>query len=111
MLKLLSFILKCSGTIRYSRPTLILILLAGVVSGVGSTALIAIINTVLSGGGKPSSGTVWAFIGLCACVPVARFASQALLEGLTSKATLRLRLQLCRRILSSPLRLLEELGP
>ncbi|HEV2863960.1 MAG TPA: cyclic peptide export ABC transporter [Pyrinomonadaceae bacterium] len=111
MLKLLSFILKCSGTIRYSRPTLVFILAAGVVSGVGSTALIAIINKVLSDGGQATPGTVWAFIGLCACVPVARFASQTLLEGLTSKATLRLRLQLCRRILSSPLRLLEELGP
>ena len=110
MFKLLSFILKCSGAIRYSRTSLGLIIATGVVSGIGGTMLIAIINTVLTGQ-SPTLRMGWTFIGLCIVVPLARFTSQSLLERLTSKATLRLRLQLCRRILASRLRLLEELGP
>jgi len=47
---------------------------------------------------------------MCFVLPIARFSSEVLLVKLTTKASLTLRMHLCRQILSAPMRLLEELG-
>jgi len=85
-------------------------MLAGLVGGIGSTVLIAVINSALRKQEHSTATLAQTFIVFCVAVPVARFFSQALLERLTARAALNLRIELGRRILSSPLRLLEELG-
>ena len=50
------------------------------------------------------------FTALCEVILLTRLASQVLLCGLTVNSTSQLRLGLCRRIVESPLRHLEEIG-
>lgn len=50
------------------------------------------------------------FLALCVALPLCRFVSRSLLLSLTQNALNDLRLQICRRILSSPLRQMEQLG-
>lgn len=109
-MKLIAFLFRYSKRIRYARVTISLIILTGVMSGIGSTILIGVINSALNNQGQSSANLVRVFIVFCIVVPVARFVSQTMLERLTSRAATSLRLDLCRRILSSPLRRLEELG-
>src|SRR2546421_7866257 len=104
-------LLQWSKSIRHSRLVILLVILTGVVAGLSSTALIAIINTVLSGQAASHAGLLFGFIGLCALIPISGFASQSLLVRLTTQAGYHLRMRLCRQILSAPLRVVEELGP
>lgn len=110
MMKLIRFLLQCSRGVRHSRIVLIVVILCGVASGLINTALLAIVNVTLRQAGPSSKGMVWSFIGFCVVLPVARFISEVLLVRLASGTIFDLRMRLCRRILSAPLRLLEELG-
>jgi putative ATP-binding cassette transporter len=103
-MKLVKFLL------RYSRGAVIAAIFAGVVSGVGSTALLALINATLTGQGlsRPSLG--WMFLGFCLVVPVSRIVSELLLAQLGQGTVLDLRVRLSRRILGVPQRQLEEMG-
>jgi len=94
---------------RYSHRTTVLAIVAGVVSGIASTGLIATMNAQLS---RTQSRTIliWCFAGLCVLLPVSRFFSEWLLVRLGQDALLELRLQLSRQILAVPLRRLEVLG-
>ena len=96
---------------RRSRSILILAVIAGVVSGASSTGLLALINTALTGKGASQSWLLGGFIGLCVLVPLTRVTSELLLAMLGQDTILQLRLDLSRKILSVPLRRLEELGP
>jgi len=82
---------------------------AAVASGVANTALIAMVNRVINAQAAGTS-TLLLFLGICVVFPAARYLGDALLIGLTEKATLHLRLTLCSRILAVPLRTLEEFG-
>ena len=108
--RLLEFLLKCSRTIKRSRISILLIILTGVLGGVSATALITLVNRALSGNGSSPSIVIWGFILLLIVSPVMRFTSQVLLLRLSARSIFELRTQLCRRILSAPLRRLEELG-
>ncbi|HEV2988769.1 MAG TPA: cyclic peptide export ABC transporter [Candidatus Angelobacter sp.] len=108
ILQLFSVLLKWSRDVGRSRSTFIFAALAGVVAGLGSTMLIAVINSVLAHGA--SVKTVSAFIGLCVLIPLGGFVSQALLVRLTAQASRDLRIRLSRQILAAPYRLLEEIG-
>lgn len=108
--QLLSVLLDWSKGVKSSRSMILLASLAGVIAGLGSTVLIALINTVLAGGGVPRAALVWQFIGLCALIPLSGFASQLLLVRLTAQAAYDLRLRLSRQVLAAPYRQLEELG-
>ncbi|MDQ3918033.1 MAG: cyclic peptide export ABC transporter [Acidobacteriota bacterium] len=103
-MKLLSFFVK------YSRGTVILAIIAGVVSGACNTGLLAIINSALR---RQDSRLVllWWFIALCLLLPLTRFISEILLTKLGQGALYDLRMRLSRQILAAPLRHLEELGP
>jgi putative ATP-binding cassette transporter len=104
-MKLLSFL------IRYSRRTAVLAIVAGIIGGASNTALMAIINTGLSGPGTPPRDLAWMFVAVAALLPVSRFVSEWLLLRLGQDAMLKLRVELGRQILAAPLRRLEELGP
>jgi putative ATP-binding cassette transporter len=99
-----------SFVIGYSRRSVMLAVLAGIISGACSTGLIASINAALRSNGSHSRLLVWSFVGLCLALPLARLSSEILLTHLGQRALLNLRLQLSRQILAAPLRHLEELG-
>ena len=104
-MKFISFITK------YSRTIVILAILTGVISGIAKAGLIAVVNAVLHTANPASArGLVWAFVALCLAMPVTRFISQTLLTHLGQKAIFDLRLRLCRQILATPQRGLEEMG-
>src|SRR5881394_2121776 len=103
-MKFISFVMG------YSRRSVMLAVLAGIISGACSTGLIASINSALRSNGSHSRLLVWSFVGLCLVLPLARLSSEILLTHLGQRALLNLRLQLSRQILAAPLRHLEELG-
>jgi putative pyoverdin transport system ATP-binding/permease protein len=96
--------------LRYSRGLVALAIVAGILGGLSNAALIATINGALSGGTFLSDYLPWVFAGLCVLAPLSRFISQALLVRLSQNAVFEMRMRLSRRILSAPLRKLEELG-
>jgi putative ATP-binding cassette transporter len=104
-MKILKFLM------RYSRGAVIAAILAGIVSGIGSTALLALINTSLTASGLSRPTLAWMFLGFCLVVPVSRVVSELLLAQLGQGTILDLRVRLSRRILGIPQRKLEELGP
>jgi putative ATP-binding cassette transporter len=110
ILRLLSFLLRLSPGIRFSRPTVLFVAVAGIVSGAASTGMIALVSSIAGAGGSTTGTRAGLFIGLCLTLPIFRFLSQVLLIGLSQKSLLSLRLKLARRILGAPLRSLEELG-
>lgn len=111
--RLFSVLLEWTEGIRLARSTVALATLTGLVAGVGSTALVAAINTALQGpsGDLLDLDPLPTFAVLCAVVPVSGLVSQVLLIRLTSRAMRDLRLRLADRILGAPYRLLEEIGP
>jgi putative ATP-binding cassette transporter len=107
--KVSSFLMRVSKNIRYPRMLIAIAVGAGIISGLANTALLAVINSTLTGGSAVSHA-VWAFVGLCLLLPISRYFSHVLLIGFTERAMSDLRLQLCRQILGTRLRTLEELG-
>jgi len=83
-------------------------LAAALLSGAGYVALLALLNSALSGRG---AGNPWAFAALCLAIFLARLASQSLFDFVGLKTVLDARLKICRRILTAPLGPLEEVGP
>ena len=111
LIDLIRFLLQNTRAVKHGRLMMGLILLVGVISGFSNAALLAMINQWLSNAGRPSSNLfIIIFFALCLILPLSRFASEAMLIKLSSKAILELRMQLSRQILSAPLRRLEELG-
>ncbi|HWS53775.1 MAG TPA: cyclic peptide export ABC transporter [Pyrinomonadaceae bacterium] len=110
-MKLLRFLLRYSREVKYSRGVLAVTILTGVAGGLVSTALLALINSALGSAGEAPPELVAGFVALCVVLPVLRFVPEVLLLRLTQGAMYDLRLQLCRRILSAPLRQLEDLKP
>lgn len=108
--RLISFLLRCSKDIKRSRVTILTMIVVGVAGGLSVTALIAIINNALARIGSQTTLIIWGFALLCVISPTTTYASQMLLIRLTARAVFVLRMQLCKRILSVPLRHLEELG-
>jgi putative ATP-binding cassette transporter len=103
-MKLFSFLLRVSPGI------VILAISAGVVSGISSAFLIALINSVITGHNIAGGTLIAAFVGLCLLLPVARFTSDYLLCNLGQKSIYQMRVRLNSRILAAPLRQLEEVG-
>lgn len=103
-MKILLFLL------RVSRRVVTLAVIAGVISGLSSAALIALIGMALSKRGTTSEALSIYYPVLCLVVLVTGVASQALLVRLSQGAIFELRMNLCRRILSAPLLKLEETG-
>ena len=103
-MKLLYFLLRAS------KKVVILSVIVGVISGAANSGLVVLIHRALSGGGAPA-GYAWAFAALCAVVLVTRVTSELLLVHLGQGAILELRIAMTRRILATPLRQLEKVGP
>jgi putative pyoverdin transport system ATP-binding/permease protein len=104
-MNLLLFILRASW------PTVLLAMLAGLVSAAASVGLFGLIQAALGRGTAPTAGLIAGFAGLCLLALVCRTTSQALLVRLGQRALYRLWTGMSRRVLAAPLRHLEELGP
>lgn len=83
-------------------------ILTGVISGACSARLIALINTAISQNAPQS--LIALFAGLTALALISGSLSQFVLIDLGQDSVYELRLRLSQRILSAPLRQLEELG-
>jgi len=103
-MKLLSFLLKQSG------GAVIVAAFISLLGGVSSALLIALINALFSRNEPWGSGVVWSFVGLVALLLTANLISEILLNRLSERALLNLRMRLSRQILAAPLRQLEETG-
>jgi putative ATP-binding cassette transporter len=109
LLRLISFLAQCIREVKYSRSAIVLVVVAGILSGAASAGFIAVINSLLVSA-TPRGYLAGVFIGLCVALPLTRFLSNFLLVRLTNRALKQLRLDLCGRILAAPLRQLEQLG-
>ncbi|HVR97761.1 MAG TPA: cyclic peptide export ABC transporter [Thermoanaerobaculia bacterium] len=111
LVRILRFVMNISRDIPRVRFTILLVMIAGLISGVANTGLIVLINQAVSGAGLTGMKLGVAFAGLCLGLPLFRFISQTLLVRLTQKTLYHLRMRWCRRILTLPLRTLEQVGP
>lgn len=82
----------------------------GLLSGVSSAGLIAVINLTLKNNGLPTASLAYSFVGLCCLLLVATTASQILVARLVQGVIFHLQMVLNQRILACPLRQLEEIG-
>jgi putative ATP-binding cassette transporter len=110
-MKLFSFLLRCSRSVRYSRLTIAIVILIGIVSGASNVVLLSFINRALHRPDYTVTTLAWKFAAVCLLLPLSRFASQAILTRFSARVIFDLRMNLCRRVLAAPLRLLEGLGP
>lgn len=110
LVKVVILLLRLSKDVAHSRTLVTIIILAGLISGVSNTLLIATINSTLNNTATPRSTLILTFAALCLALGVLRFISGAVLVHLMKKVIVSLRLGLCRKILNAPLRLLEQHG-
>lgn len=110
LFKVVTLLMRLSKDIAHSRTLVAIIIVAGLISGLTNTLLIATINSSLNQAQTPSSNLVLTFAALCLTLATLRFISGALLVHLMKKVMVSLRLHLCNKILSAPLRLIEQLG-
>jgi putative ATP-binding cassette transporter len=96
--------------LRISKGTVILAVVFGILSGICSAALLALIGTALTQGKAANVGLIWGFAGLCLLMPLTRFSSDYLLCRLGHGAVFNLRMKLSRMILDAPMRRLEDIG-
>ncbi len=110
LFQVLGFLLRASKDIPHARLTMSFVILAGVVSGVASSAMIMMVSNYVNGKGTGVMGLGWVFAALCVLLPLFRFLSQTMLINLTQKSLRIMRVRLGQRILSAPLRHLEKVG-
>ncbi|HEU4597500.1 MAG TPA: cyclic peptide export ABC transporter [Pyrinomonadaceae bacterium] len=104
-MKLLYFLM------RHSKGVIILAALIGIISGASSALLMALINAKLGGGTAASNpNLVWYFVVIVGVTLVSNYVSRVLLSRIAQQAIFDLRMNLCRQVLASPLRRLEEIG-
>ena len=109
--RLLGFLVRTSRKIPRARLYVVLVVFTGAVGGIANVGLLALINKGLHDRGSITDEQVWLFAGLCLLVPISRVCSQYVLTRLSQDALLDLRLDLSGRILETPTRKLEEVGP
>src|SRR5262245_17400228 len=108
---LIRFLLQNVRAVKHAPLMMALIIVLGFISGGSNAVLLAMISHLLGSVAPTSSQFIIIFFAICIILPLTRFASEALLINLSSKAVLDLRTRLSRQILSAPLRRLEEVGP
>lgn len=104
-MRLVAFLLRASWRI------VVLAVIAGAISGGSNAGLIALINATLNSASPSPTLLVEGFVGLAFVAFISMFTSRVLLVRLAQGAILNLRMRLSRRILGTPLRSLEEIGP
>lgn len=104
-MKLVKFLLN------YSKWGLILALITGLASGVSNSGLLIYINTLVNRIDQPSSITiVLGFASLCLLMLIFRLVSSVILIRLSRWAVYDLRMDISKKILSTPLSNIESMG-
>ncbi len=103
-MKLLSFLF------RSYRRAIVAAVVTGALSGLASTALLALIARSLAGPPSLATSLAAGFGLLCLFKLATGLVSAVLLVRLSQQAIYDIRMTLCRRILAAPLRQLEQLG-
>jgi putative ATP-binding cassette transporter len=107
-LKVVAFLLRLSRGVPGARFKTVTAIATGLLCGMVYPGLVALINTALH---RPFDRTLLlGFLALCVLGPASRLLSQMLFDSVGTSAILELRMQLCRKILATPLRDLEEIG-
>lgn len=96
---------------RYSRGIAILSIIVGIIAGASSAALISLINARVTNSSSPPVSSVYVFLGVTILVLLSSTLSGVLSTHLGQRASFDLRMHICRRILDTPLRRIEEVGP
>jgi putative ATP-binding cassette transporter len=95
---------------RHSRGLALLTGAAALLSGACNAGLIALVNTVLNNPDTTTAVVIWSFAALGVGKVATNFVSQVLLARFSQGAIAHLRRELVRKILTVPLRRLEEIG-
>jgi len=104
ILRLLAFYLK------FSRPLVVFAVLVGLLAGSTSVVLIGLINNRISNPNAGAEEFIWVFVALAFAQFVLTIVPGILATQLAERTGFDLRLRLCRQILRTPLRQLEETG-
>jgi putative pyoverdin transport system ATP-binding/permease protein len=95
---------------RQYRTKIIIASLIGAISGIGCSAVIALVHQKLKGGGADTGATAPMFFALIVAYYLLSSWAEYLLLSIAQSELCRLRIEFCRHILSLPLRRLEEIG-
>ena len=109
-MRLITFFLRCSKSITYSKQVIATVGLISIVAGLVNTAVLVVINSALASLGRPGT-LVYQFAALVALLAVAKYLSQVMLVRFSPLTVADLRVQLSERILRTPLKRLEKIGP
>jgi putative pyoverdin transport system ATP-binding/permease protein len=96
--------------LKTSKVSLLLAVLMGLVSGASNAGVLALINVVLQGSNLPRTVLLLGFLGLCLVMLISTATSQIYISRIVETIVLDLRLRLTSRILTCPLRQIEEIG-
>lgn len=107
-LQLMAFLVCISRGIPRAVWQIIAALAIGVLSGTLFPLLVATVGAAISLG--LDRALLLRFLVLCVATPCARLASQMLFDAIATRAIFNLRLELCRKILVTPLARLERVG-
>lgn len=94
----------------YSKRIVIPAVLVGVVAGTVSASLVALISSKVAAPGGATVAFILAFIGLSLFDMATVYVSGLLSIRLSQATVFEMRMRICRKVLSAPLRLLEEVG-
>lgn len=89
---------------------MVLTTIVALLSGACNTGLLALVNAALTGADRPARAIIWAFAALGLGKVATYFLSQAMLARFSQGAIAQLRRDLIRKVLTVPLRQLEEIG-
>lgn len=96
--------------VRGSRVMMLCTFAAALLSGAANAGLIAVVNTALTNAGNPTRVMIAAFIALAVARLLTNFFAQVTLAHFSQRNSAALRRDLVGKILSVPLRQLEEIG-
>ncbi len=97
--------------LRANASKLVLGVLVSIVSGASSAGLVALVHHVWTEEAFTSTFWILSFVGLLLVMIASGVAAQMIVLQLALKAIADLRMRLCAKMLSTPLRRLEKLGP
>lgn len=96
--------------LRSSRGVVALATLVGIIAGISSVALMALINAKVARPDSIGEAFVWAFVGLAIVELLSNYASSLLTVRMAHGTSFDMRMRLSRQILAAPQRQLEEIG-
>ena len=107
MLKMYRFL---QFLLRGARTMMVLMIVAGLLAGLSSVGLLAVINKLINGAGSTSQVFAVAFIGLALLKIVTNYLSQLLLVKFAQETIFNLGMELCWKVVRAPYRTLERRG-